>query len=43
MAWMLEHPEEREAMGARAREDALAKWTPEHFRFNLAQAIMALC
>lgn len=39
LAWLIAHPEEREALGARAREAAEARWTPAHFRDRLASAI----
>jgi glycosyltransferase involved in cell wall biosynthesis len=31
LRWMAEHPDEREALGRRARETALAGWGPEPF------------
>ena len=31
LRWMSEHPDEREALGRRARETALAAWGPEAF------------
>ena len=39
LAWMLRHPAEREAMGARAREAVRLRWTPAEFRRRLAQAL----
>lgn len=39
LRWMLAHPAEREALGSRAREAVLARWTPEHFRRRLARAV----
>ncbi len=39
LRWMLAHPVEREALGARARDAVLARWTPEHFRRRLARAL----
>ena len=42
LVWMLEHPTEREALGARAREAALARWTPTAFRDRLADVMDAL-
>ena len=42
LRWMLTHPAEREALGARARDAALARWTPEHFRRRLARALEPL-
>jgi glycosyltransferase involved in cell wall biosynthesis len=42
IAWMLEHPAEREALGARAREAALARWTPDAFRARMAALAEAL-
>ena len=41
LRWMLAHPVEREAMGARAREAVRLGWTPEDFRRRLARAIAA--
>ena len=32
LRWMLAHPQEREALGTAARNEALACWTPGHFR-----------
>jgi len=31
LTWMAEHPDEREALGRRARATALARWGPEAF------------
>lgn len=42
LVWMLEHAGEREALGARAREAVLARWTPETFRQRLAGVIDSL-
>jgi len=39
LRWMLTHPIEREALGLRAREAALALWTPAEFRRRLARAV----
>jgi glycosyltransferase involved in cell wall biosynthesis len=39
IAWMRAHPTEREAMGARAREEARARWTPALFRDRLRLAL----
>ena len=37
--WLVAHPEEREAMGARARTAAVARFTPEHFRRDVEAAL----
>ena len=39
IAWMLQDPAEREAMGARARTDAVAHWGPEHFERRVAESL----
>jgi glycosyltransferase involved in cell wall biosynthesis len=39
LRFLLTHPAEREALGAAAREAALARWTPAEFRRRLARAI----
>jgi glycosyltransferase involved in cell wall biosynthesis len=39
LRWMVAHPAEREALGARAREAVLAHWTPADFRRRLARAL----
>jgi glycosyltransferase involved in cell wall biosynthesis len=40
--WLVEHPDEREALGAGARAAALARFTPEHFSARLATALSGL-
>jgi glycosyltransferase involved in cell wall biosynthesis len=40
IAWMIDRPAERERLGARAREAAIARWTPEVFSRRL-DALMA--
>ena len=40
--WLRSHTNEREAMGHAARDVALARFTPEHFRSRLAQALELL-
>jgi len=42
LRWMLAHPVEREALGARARQAVLARWTPAEFRRRLARAVDAV-
>ena len=42
LRWMLAHPAEREALGARAREVVLARWTPAEFRRRLARTLEAV-
>jgi glycosyltransferase involved in cell wall biosynthesis len=37
--WLVAHPEERERLGARAREAALARFTPERFQRDVAAAL----
>lgn len=39
LRWLMAHPAEREALGTRAREALLARWTPADFRRRLARAI----
>ena len=39
LAWMAAHPVERESLGAAAREDAVARFTPRHFRERLQAAL----
>lgn len=39
LAWLLDRPAEREAMGARARTEAQRAWSPEAFRDRLAAAL----
>ncbi len=41
IGWLVEHPDEREALGARARAAVLARFTPEHFRGRLDAALRA--
>jgi glycosyltransferase involved in cell wall biosynthesis len=43
LAWMMDHPAEREALGARARELAVARWTIGHFRERLQAALARAC
>jgi glycosyltransferase involved in cell wall biosynthesis len=42
LRWMLAHPVEREALGARARDAVLARWTPAEFCRRLARAVDAV-
>ncbi len=42
LRWMMEHPAEREALGAQARAAALAGWTHERFREDLKAAVSGL-
>ncbi len=42
LRWLMEHPAEREALGAQARAAALAGWTHERFRENLRSAVADL-
>ncbi len=42
ITWMLDHPAEREELGRRAREAALASWGPDAFRAKLAAAVAGL-
>jgi glycosyltransferase involved in cell wall biosynthesis len=42
LSWLLEHPAEREAVGAAARAAAVARFSPEHFRARLAAALPAV-
>jgi len=42
LRWMLAHPVEREALGMRARDAVLARWTPADFRRRLARAVDAV-
>lgn len=42
LSWMASHPAEREALGLKARAQALAAWTPEHFRARLSAALTRL-
>jgi len=39
IAWLRDHPKEREEMGARAREAALERWTPACFRERVRGAL----
>jgi glycosyltransferase involved in cell wall biosynthesis len=39
LAWMLEHPFEREELGRRAREQVLARFTPHELRARLSDAL----
>ena len=39
IAWFLDHPAEREAMGARARVAVESRFTAEAFRENLSTAL----
>jgi glycosyltransferase involved in cell wall biosynthesis len=39
LAWMATHPVERESLGAAAREEAVARFTPRHFRERLQAAL----
>jgi glycosyltransferase involved in cell wall biosynthesis len=39
LGWLVANPEAREAMGRRAREAALARFTPAHFRVSLDAAL----
>lgn len=42
LRWLVEHPDAREALGARARAAALARFTPADFRARLATALSGL-
>jgi glycosyltransferase involved in cell wall biosynthesis len=42
LRWMLANRAEREALGARARQAVLARWTPSEFRRRLARALDAV-
>ncbi|MBI5596220.1 MAG: glycosyltransferase family 4 protein [Elusimicrobia bacterium] len=42
LSWLAAHPAEREALGVRARERALAAWTPGHFHDRLGAALARL-
>lgn len=42
LAWLLAHPDAREALGRAARGQLLARFTPELFRARLAQALAPL-
>ena len=39
LAWMRDHPEEREVLGRRARETVLARFGPQHFVQTLEHAL----
>ncbi len=39
LAWLLQHPGEREELGRAARRDVLSRWHPEQFRTRLAAAL----
>ena len=39
IAWMLDHPAEREALGRAAREEAVARWSPALFRDRVAASV----
>jgi glycosyltransferase involved in cell wall biosynthesis len=40
--WMAEHPAEAEALGARAREEARARWHPDGFRTRIGALLSRL-
>lgn len=42
VAWMLDHPAEREALGRAARAEAVERWSPDRFRRHLAGALEKL-
>ncbi len=42
LAWLMDPAAEREALGARAREAAVAHWTPDLFRRRLSDVMQAL-
>lgn len=42
IAWMLDHPAEREALGRAARAEAVEKWSPSRFRHHLSSALERL-
>jgi len=43
LAWMLDHPAEREALGSNARATLLRRHTPAHFRNAVARAVERAC